>query len=264
MERKSRLLPAFVLVACIVLIVPVGIVVVLSFSGDDFLTFPPKSYSLRWFHAFLGDPRWRDALSFSFIVAVLSSVLSTFAGFLASYAYLRRSFAFKETFMAAMLLPIIAPTVITSIAMYFLAVHLGLVGNLFWLAFCHGVISIPVVVLIMVSGLRTLDVNLERAAFGLGASRFYVFCHVIIPLSFTSIVSSLLFAFLASFDELIISLFLSGTRSPTLPVMIWNSLHLEIEPVIAAVSTFLIGVTCLILLANYLLMRGRPQSGTSS
>jgi putative spermidine/putrescine transport system permease protein len=146
--------------------------------------------------------------------------------------------------------------VITSIAMYFLAARFHLVGNLLWIGTCHAVIALPVVILILLATLQGVDVNLERAALSLGASRMRLFTHVVVPLASPGIISAALFAFLASFDELIISLFLTGVRTQTLPVRIWNSLHMEIEPTIAAVSAFLIGVTALVLLADHLL-RGR-------
>ena len=121
---------------------------------------------------------------------------------------------------------------------------------MFWIGLCHATIALPIVLLILLSSLQGVDVNLERAALSLGSSRFRVFTKVVVPLALPGIVSAALFAFLASFDELIISLFLAGVRSETLPVRIWNSLHLQVEPVIAAVSAFLIAVTGVILLLD--------------
>ena len=155
-----------------------------------------------------------------------------------------------------MLTPIIVPNMITAIAMYFLSAPLHLVGNLFWVGICHAVIAMPMVLLILLSALQGVDANLERAALSLGASRARLFLKVVVPLAAPGLVSAALFAFLASFDELIISLFLTGIRAQTLPVRIWNSLHLEIEPTIAAVSAFLIAVTGMVLLLDSLL-RGR-------
>ena len=153
-------------------------------------------------------------------------------------------------------IPIIVPAVITSIAMYFLSARLHLVGNLLWIGICHAVIRLPVLLLILLASLQGVDVNLERAAQNLGASRVLLFLGVVVPLAAPGVIFAALFAFLASFDELIISLFLVGVRPQTLPVRIWNSLQLEIEPTIAAVSVFLIGVTGLVLLVDGLL-RGR-------
>lgn len=255
----QRLVGAYVALFCIIMILPVVVVVILAFSSGEYLAFPPPGFGLRWFTAFLGDAQWRSSLGNSFIVAIMSSLLATVIGFMTAYAFVRREFPFKQFLLALMLTPVIAPSVVIAVAMYFMSARLGLNGNFLWLAFCHAVVSVPIVMLIMITGIRAIDANLERAARGLGASRFYVYRRIVIPLAWPSIVSSLLFSFLASFDELIISLFLAGTRKQTLPVRIWNSLHLEVEPVIAAASAFLIFLTCIVLTVNYFVTRRRLQ-----
>jgi ABC-type spermidine/putrescine transport system permease subunit II len=255
-----RLLPAYVTLLCLMLMAPIVIVVVLAFSGGSYLHFPPQSFSMRWFVRFLGDPQWRASLWASTVVAVIACILATVVGFFAAYALIRADFAGKKMLLSMLLLPIIVPTVITSIAMYFLSARLHLVGNLVWIGVCHAIIALPVVLLILLATLQGVDANLERAALSLGASRLRMFIKVVVPLAAPGLISAALFAFLASFDELIISLFLSGVRSQTLPVRIWNSLHMEIEPTIAAVSAFLIGVTALILLLDAAI-RGRRSTG---
>jgi putative spermidine/putrescine transport system permease protein len=252
------LLSGFVGLACLILILPIAIVIVLAFSGGTFLRFPPESYSLRWFVAFFGDARWRAALWSSVEIAVIACVVSTVVGFMAAYAFVRSPFRGKRLLLSAALLPVIAPTVITAIAMYFASARLGLVGNVFWVGLCHAVIALPVVLLILMSALQGVDVQLERAALSLGSSWIRMMLRVVVPLAAPGIISAALFAFLASFDELVISLFLTNVATQTLPVRIWNSLHLEIEPTIAAVSAFLIGITALVLAFDAVLRRARP------
>jgi ABC-type spermidine/putrescine transport system permease subunit II len=247
---RSFALPFYIGIACLVLIAPIVIVCILAFSGDGYLRFPPESFSLRWFSAFFGDGRWRQSLWSSVIIALIACTTSTILGFLAAYALVRGDFRAKKFLLSFMLLPVIVPHVITAIAMYFLTARFGLVGNVVWIGLCHAVVTLPIVLLILLSSLQTVDINLERAGLGLGGGRFYVFRRIVIPLAFPGILSATLFAFLASFDELIISLFLAGVRAQTLPVRIWNSLHLDLEPVVAAVSAFLIGVTGAILLLD--------------
>lgn len=254
-----RALPCYVVLICLLLMAPIVIVVILAFSGAGYLQFPPTSFSLRWFVRFLGDPQWQASLWYSLVIGVVACVLATTVGFFAAYAFVRGRFGGKKLLLSLLLLPIIVPTVITSIAMYFLSARLHLVGNLIWIGICHAVIALPVVLLILLSALQGVDVNLERAALSLGASRARLFLRVVVPLAAPGLISAALFAFLASFDELIISLFLTGIRAQTLPVRIWNSLHLEIEPTIAAVSAFLIAVTALVLLLDSLL-RGRRSA----
>ncbi len=251
-------LPIFVGAACVFLIVPIAIVVVLAFSGGTFLKFPPDTYSLRWFAAFFGDPRWRAALLSSVEIGLVACVLATSIGFLGAYALVRGRFPLKRLILSAALLPIIAPTIVTSIAMYYAASSLGLVGSRLWVGVCHAVIALPVVLLILLSTLQSVDVQLERAALSLGCGRARMMRTVVVPLALPGIVSAALFAFLTSFDELIISLFLTNADNQTLPVRIWNSLELQIEPTIAAVSAFLIAVTGVVLLVDALFRRAAP------
>jgi putative spermidine/putrescine transport system permease protein len=260
---RNFTLAFYIGIACLVLIAPIVIVCVLAFSGEGYLRFPPESFSLRWFAAFFGDTRWRQSLWSSVVIALIACAISTALGFLAAYALVRGQFRAKKLLLSFMLMPLIVPHVITAIAMYFLTARFGLVGNVVWIGFCHAVVTLPVVLLILLSSMQSVDINLERAALSLGGSRFYVFRRVVVPLAFPGIVSGALFAFLASFDELIISLFLAGVRAQTLPVRIWNSLHLELEPVIAAVSAFLIAVTGAVLVLDGVIrhLRTRTPSG---
>jgi putative spermidine/putrescine transport system permease protein len=259
----ARALSFYVGVACVVLIVPIVILIVLAFGDQGYLRFPPNSYSLRWFNAFFGDPRWQRALWSSVIIALIACGIATVLGFFAAYAFVRSQVPAKKLLLSFMLMPIIVPHVITAIAMYFMSAQLGLVGNMVWVGVCHAVVALPIVLLILLSTLQGVDLNLERAALSLGSSRFGVFVKVVIPLAFPGILSAALFAFLASFDELIIALFLAGVRSQTLPVRIWNSLHLEVEPVIAAVSAFLIAVTGVVLMFDAVLRHLRTTRNSN-
>lgn len=267
MRRWSTgLLRAYVAVMCGWLLAPIVIVVILAFSGDGYLHFPPSSLSLQWFARFLGNLQWQRALLSSLIIGAIACVVSTTIGFFAAYAFLRAEFRGKKLLLSLMLTPVIVPSIITAIAMYDLAGRLGLIGNFLWLGLCHAVVAMPIVLLILLAALRAVDPNLERAALGLGSSRARVFCRVVLPIVLPGVLSAALFAFLASFDELLIALFLAGVHAQTLPVRIWNSLNLQVEPTIAAVSAFLIAVTCLVLAIDGILrhQRGQRRSRLSS
>jgi len=253
----TRSLNVYVAIAGVTLMAPIVIITILAFGSQGYMKFPPEAYSLRWFETFFGDPRWRSALWSSTVIALIACVVSTLLGFFAAYAFVRSDVRGKKLLLSFMLLPLIVPHVITAIAMYFMSGPFKLVGNVFWIGICHACIALPIVLLILLSALQNVDINLERAALSLGSSRFGVFTKVVVPLALPGIISAALFAFLASFDELVISLFLAGVKSETLPVRIWNSLHLQVEPVIAAVSAFLIGVTGFILLLDTLLRQLR-------
>jgi putative spermidine/putrescine transport system permease protein len=255
----GSLLRIYVGAMCIWLLAPIVIVVILAFSGNGYLSFPPTSLSLQWFGRLIGDVQWQRALLSSLIIGAIACVVSTTIGFLAAYAFLRVEFRGKKLLLSLMMTPVIVPSIITAIAMYYLSGKLRLIGNVVWLGFCHATIAMPIVLLILLSALHAVDPNLERAALGLGSSRSRVFLRVVLPIALPGVLSAALFAFLASFDELLISLFLAGVRAQTLPVRIWNSLNLQVEPTIAAVSAFLIGVTCVILGADGILRHRRGQ-----
>lgn len=255
----TLLLRGYVGVMCVLLLAPIVIVCILAFSGDGYLRFPPTAFSLQWFARFFGDLQWQRALLSSLIIGTIACAVSTLVGFFAAYAFLRVEFRAKKLLLSLMLTPIIVPSVITAIAMYYLAGKLGLIGNFLWVGLSHAVIAMPLVLLILLSALHGIDPNLERAALGLGSSRLRVFTRVILPIALPGVLSAALFAFLASFDELLISLFLAGVRAQTLPVRIWNSLNLQVEPTIAAVSAFLIGVTTIVLVVDGVLRQRRDQ-----
>lgn len=247
-------------VLCVVLIAPIVIVVVLSFSGDSYLRFPPHSLSLQWYARFFGSAGWRQSVEASLVIGVVACVLSSFVGFLGAYAFVRGRIRWRKILLSVVLMPMIVPPIITSIALYYVSAPLGLVGNRLWIGVCHSVIALPIVVLLLISSLQAVDPDLERAATGLGASPVTVFRRIVIPLALPGVLSAALFAFLASFDELIIALFLSGVTSETLPVHIWNSLRLQVEPTIAAVSSFFIGLTIVVLLVDWATRRAMAQS----
>lgn len=258
MTFRAVLVRALVVLLCVGLLAPILVVVVLSFSGDGYLRFPPDSVSLHWYERFLGDARWRSAIVNSLAVAAMTCVAATALGFLAAYAMVRANFRAKGALTAFLLAPLIVPHVVTAIGLYFLSARHGLIGARPWIAVSHAVVALPVVLVILQSALRAVDPNLERAAMICGCDRWGVFRRVVIPLALPGIVSAALFSFLTSFDELMISLFLAGIRAETLPVRIWNSLLLEVEPTIAAVSTLLIGVTVVALLTDWAVRR-RPS-----
>ena len=239
----------------LLLIAPVVIIVILSFSGADYLTFPPPSLSLRWYERFAGAPGWRQAIVVSAKVAGLTTVFATALGLLAALALVRGQFRYKGAVYAFLLSPMIVPTIITAIGLYFFFAKLKATGSVLAMALGHTVLALPVVVIIIAATLQGLDVRFELAALSLGASRWLALRRITLPLIAPGVLSAALFAFLTSFDELLIPLFLSGVEVQTLTVRIWNSLLLEVDPTIAAVSSFLIAVTCAVLGASAVLRR---------
>jgi len=243
----------------LLLIAPVVIIVIVSFSGAEYLKFPPPYLSLRWYERFFGVPSWRQAIFVSTQVAGLTMVLATVLGLLASLALVRGRFRGKGAIYALLLSPMIVPTIITAIGLYFFFVRIKATGSIVAMALGHTVLALPVVVIIMAATLQGFDLRFEQAALSLGASRFTALRRITLPLILPGLLSAALFAFLTSFDELLIPLFLSGVEVQTLTVRVWNSLVLEVDPTIAAVSSFLIGVTTAVLGVSALL-RGRREA----
>ncbi len=244
-------------VICALLVLPIGLVVVMSFGKSPYMLFPPTSFSVRWYAAFFSDEQWMRSLWTSLGIAIMTSVIATTLGFLGAYALVRGRFGRKKLIISLCLLPLIVPSIITSVALYFASVPLDLVGSRLWIAICHSSLAIPIVLLIMLGALQGVDISVERAAASLGAGRLYTFRRVIVPMVAPGLVSAAFFSFLTSFDELIISLFLSDVETETLPVRIWNSLIMSMEPIVAAISTFLILVTTMLLLTEALVRRAR-------
>lgn len=239
----------------LVLIAPIVIVAIVSFSSAEYLTFPPPGFSLRWYERFFTLPGWRQALWVSVQVAAIAMVLATALGLLASLALVRGRFRAKGIVYALVLAPMIVPTIITAVALYFFFVRILGTGSILAMAISHTVLALPIVVLVVSSTLQGFDRRLEMAAHSLGAGRFATFRRITVPVIAPAVFSAALFAFLTSFDELLIPLFLAGVQAETLSVRIWNSLLLEVDPMIAAVSTLFVVVTIVVLAISALLRR---------
>lgn len=230
------------------LILPLLIIVLVSFSSAQYLSFPPPGLSLQWYQRLFDSPQWMQSLWVSIQVATLSAAMTLILGTLAAFALVRTSFAGKSLLLALLIAPMIVPTIITAIGVYFMMVKIGLNGTILGIAIGHSVVVFPLMIIIISSTLQDFDIRLEQAAISLGASPLTAFRRVTCPIIAPGLLTASLFAFLTSFDELIVPLFLGGPYTQTLAVRIWNSVMLEIEPTIAAVSTLLIGLAILVML----------------
>ncbi|WP_119303976.1 ABC transporter permease [Dongia deserti] len=239
------------------LIGPSLIIVPMSFSGSTLLQFPPQSWSLRWYEAYFGSVEWRDATIVSVKVAVMTTLVATPIGTAAAYAInsgVLRFSGFIQTLLTATL---IIPVILVGIGTFFLYAKLGLNNTLTGLVIAHTVQALPLVVLTVLSGFRTYDMNQERVARSLGANRFAAFWQVTVPQIRFSIVSGALFAFITSFDEVVVALFISGGETTTLTRRMFTALRDQVDPTIAAISTCLIVLSVLLLTLAQLLGRRR-------
>ena len=246
------------------LILPILVVVPLSFSSASYLSFPPPGFSLQWYRNFFTRADWLSSAWLSLWVGLAVTVLATTLGTPAAVALVRGRFVGKGLVNAFILSPLIVPGIIVAIGIYFFYARLGIVGSPIALVLAHTCLAVPFVVINVSATLYGFDEALEYAAMSLGASRWGAFRQVTLPLIGPGVVAGALFAFVTSFDELIVALFVSGTTAVTLPRRMWEGIRFEIDPTIAAVSTILVAFTGAVLLSAELLRRRSERLRTAS
>lgn len=243
--RPSFLKPLLWLHAILVLgfiCIPVIIVVPMSFSDASSLQFPPPDWSLRWYRAFLHDPVWVEAVVNSFAIAALSSTIALVLGSAAAYGAVRRGGLFARFTELNAALPLIVPTIIIAIALYIFQAKAGMLGSYAGLVAAHTVLSVPYVVLLMSLAIRAFDVRIEQAALTLGASWSQMAFRILAPNLLPMALTSWIFAFITSFDEVVVTLFVGGTID-TVPKKMFTELRMQINPTVTAIATMLVAVS---------------------
>jgi ABC-type spermidine/putrescine transport system permease subunit II len=249
-ERAGRgALLLYTAAVLLFLLFPLIVVAPESFSPSAVLQFPPHGLSLYWYHDFFHGSYWVQATWLSIRLAIAVAVLATAMGLAAAVAlnrYVRRG---KTVMRVLVLSPLIIPVIVTAIALFDVMIDLHLEGTFLGLVLAHTVLAIPFPIIILENRLRSIDPSLEDAAMSLGASRFGAFMKVTLPLIVPSVLAAGLFAFLASWDEVVVVLFVGGANLQTLPVYMFQFLTTEIRPTIAAASTMLIALVAFALIA---------------
>lgn len=240
------------------LILPNIVIVPISFTELEYISFPPQGFSLRWYEAFFADPAWRGAVLNSFIVAVFASLFATVLGTLAALGLTRSRGRWTKPTATLFLLPMIVPSIITAVAMYGVFARLGLNSTLPGLIVAHTVLALPFVIVNVAAVAQKMDWRIEQAARSLGADPVRAFLKVTLPAIRPGILAGAVFAFLTSFDEVVVALFVSGVGAITLPVQMWSGLRFEISPIVAAASCLLVLVSCLALSLFALQRRNQP------
>ena len=251
----DAVLAGFAGIVSLYLVLPSLIVVPMSFNADNLLRFPPHGFSLTWYEAYFTREDWRSATWNSFAIALAVTVLATTLGTLAALGLVRGRIPLRNLYIFLMLTPMIAPPIVSAVSMYGVFARLGLVGTLLGMTFAHTVLALPFVLVNVVAVLQRMDWRLEQAARSLGASAMRAFFLVTLPLIRPGLIVAAIFAFISSFDEVVVALYISGSNAVTLPVQMWSGLRFEINPVVAAVSTLLLGLSIVCLAALGLLRR---------
>jgi putative spermidine/putrescine transport system permease protein len=245
------------------LLFPILVVIPLSFSSGSYLSFPPPGFSLRWYANFFGRSDWLEAAWLSVWIGSAVTALATALGVPAAIALVRGKFRGKGFVVGFIMSPVIAPVIIVAIGIYFFYARLGLIGSPLGLVIAHTCLAVPFVVINVAATLQGFDRRLEQAAMNLGATPWGTFWQVTLPIIRPGILSGAVFAFITSFDELVVALFVSGSTAVTLPRKMWDSIRFEIDPTIAAVSTLLIALTAVLFVVAELLRRRAVKLRTS-
>ena len=224
------------------LILPSIIVVVMSFSAAEFITFPPPGWSTKWYAAYFERADWLAATGNSFQVAILATLLSTLLGTLGAYGLVRGRIKAKLAVIFFILSPIIVPPMVLGVGLYGFFVDLELFGTKLGLVLAHSIGATALVFIAVSAALTRFDPSLERAAMSLGAGPITTFRRVTLPIIKPGVIAGAVFAFIQSFDELVITMLIAGIKLDTLPLKMWRNLKNEIDPVIASVSVLLIAL----------------------
>ena len=248
------------------LVMPIFAVVPASLNHASFIKIPPETYSTRWYGEFFNDPTWVSALINSIKVAVLATVFSVVVGTAAALGIERLPGKLRALTVGLVLAPLIVPVIMISVSLYYVTRSLGLYGTTIGLALSHSLLCLPFVVLNVGVSLNRLDPTLVRAAEGLGAGPLHIFRTVTLPAIFPGLAAGSAFAFVTSFDEVVISIFIAGYGAKTMPVKLWEQIRVEFTPVAAVASAVILGMTVIV----FILVRwsaaasNRPASGINT
>jgi putative spermidine/putrescine transport system permease protein len=237
------------------LLIPIVIVIPMSFSDSTYLQFPPETWSLRWYREFFGSDEWLLATWISFRAAILTMLVATPLGIAAAYGLHFSGSRWARAVRMALIMPLIIPIIILAVGAFYLYVKIGLVNTTLGLVLAHSVLAMPFVLVTVNAGLQQFDRNQEMVARSLGASRLRAFLTVTLPQIRNSVIAGSLFAFIVSFDEVVIALFISSGPKSTITRRMFTSLRDQVDPTIAAISTMLIVASVILLGTAALLQR---------
>jgi putative spermidine/putrescine transport system permease protein len=245
--------PGPVMIACAIagfalLLSPGLVVLILSFSAGDYLSFPPPGFSLRWYAALLTNGEMMGALRNSAILGALVAAVALLVGGPAAYAIARLSFPGRNAIAAILAAPLLLPTLVVGLALLLVLQPIGLIATFPGLLLGHAVVTVPFAVRIMTTAFATVPRDLEQAAWTLGAKPWVAALRITVPLAAPGAIAAAALTFLVSFDETVISLFLVGPRLPTLPVTMFRYAENRTDPLVASLSVVLIVFAVLMVL----------------
>ncbi|TFG84424.1 MAG: ABC transporter permease subunit, partial [Hyphomicrobiales bacterium] len=237
------------------LALPALFVIPVSFTEEGFLGWPPKGFSLQWYQRIADSDIWAWAAIRSFTVAIVASALAMLLGVPAAFMLARQSFTGKGVVFAFLVSPMIIPHIFIAVGLFFLYSRLGLTGTTVGLIIGHTVVVIPYVVVTILAVVKGYDQHLDMAAWTLGANRRQTLARITLPIIRSGMIAAFMFAFVISFDELTIALFVTGGEVTTLPKQMWDDALLRVSPALAAVATLLLLFMSAFILVTEILRR---------
>jgi putative spermidine/putrescine transport system permease protein len=254
-------LRVFAALVFLFLVAPDLVIIPLSFNAEPYFSYPMAGLSLRWYEELFHSGRWHSAFVNSFIIGIPATAFATALGTTAALGLSRRDFAAKGLVTGILISPMVVPIVITAVGMFFFYPPLGLTNSYIGLILAHTALAAPFVVITVTATLSGFDTNLVRAGANLGANPWRVFRSITLPLILPGVISGALFAFVTSFDEVVVVLFVGGVDQRTVPRQMWSGIREAMTPTILAAATLLVLFASFLMIAVELLQSRNERLG---
>jgi len=248
MNKNSPLALLFNALFLTFMLAPLVIICLVAFTSNGYISLPTNGFSLRWFKAILDNPHFIDAFYLSVKLGFVSATIATAIAIPASLAFARYKFKGRGIFMAFFLSPLMVPHIVLGVAFLSFLTKVGWYGSFMGIVLTHVIIIMPYALRLVLSSVTGLDTSAERAAVSLGASNWVVFRHVTFPMIIPGVVGGWVLAFITSFDEVTMSVFVASPSTTTLPVRMYEHITETIDPLIASLSAMMIFITMIVML----------------
>lgn len=245
---RHLILNSFVTLILIFLLAPLIIIPILSFGESSWFEFPPTNFSLKWYKELFSSRDWLDPVLNSLKIAIPVVIISLIIATPVSYVITRGTGKGKEILNSLFSTPMLMPHIVFAVAVYSVYLTFNINGTLFGIVMAHVVIALPFVITNISNALRTMNIAIEQAALSCGAGHLTTFFKITLPITKNGFISGAIYAFIMSWDDVIIAIFITTPKTMTLPVKMWNSLNMDFSPMLAAVSTILLIIVIIILL----------------
>lgn len=244
-------------IVAVILVLPLAVMIPVSFTAGTLLVYPLPGFSLQWYEEFFGDALWRNALWNSVIIGIATTLISVPLGTMTALALHRLGGFSRSAVFGLLMSPIILPHVVFAVSAFYFYSRQGIAGTYTGVIVGHTALALPFVVIIVSATLQGYDRNLTKAALSLGATPFFAFRKVTLPLVAPGVASGAVFAFVTSFDELIMTLFVASPQQRTLPMQIWSGVQESSSPVVVSAAVVLMVASVLLMLLVEILRRRR-------